>query len=277
MATRFEKVIEESLEEEFGVPFDVRLENGSPYHLVASLRSDRKDGFAVICDMPSAVRMRLRLKADDYSRPLFDTMAEATVEMRKECQRLLLALRDDSYSMSLRVNGTELCDTACIDWPPRWQSIDYETTVFPLKEYKGIEELSSIARTRIELMLAPVFALLDVREDVQEGFVEGGSHAVELTRYERDPRNRRICLEYSGTSCSICGMDFERTYGPIGMGFIHVHHIVPVSKLGEGYAIDPKRDLIPVCPNCHYMLHRTDPPLLPDELRSMLRDGHDCD
>ena len=54
----------------------------------------------------------------------------------------------------------------------------------------------------------------------------------------------------------ICGFDFEKTYGEIGKGFIHVHHIVPVSEIGESYRVDYEKDLIPVCPNCHAMLHR---------------------
>ena len=36
---------------------------------------------------------------------------------------------------------------------------------------------------------------------------------------------------------------------------IHVHHIVPVSEIGEEYVVDPVKDLIPVCPNCHMVLH----------------------
>ncbi|MGH8258774.1 MAG: hypothetical protein ACREUG_03690, partial [Steroidobacteraceae bacterium] len=29
--------------------------------------------------------------------------------------------------------------------------------------------------------------------------------------------------------------------------------------------------LIPICPNCHAVVHRRDPPLSPDELRELLR------
>jgi len=34
-----------------------------------------------------------------------------------------------------------------------------------------------------------------------------------------------------------------------------VHHIKPISEIGEDYLVDPVRDLVPVCPNCHRMLH----------------------
>ena len=85
---------------------------------------------------------------------------------------------------------------------------------------------------------------------------EGESHQVYTTRYERNPVARNRCIELKGCKCSICGFDFEKTYGEIGKGFIHVHHIVPVSEIGESYRVDYEKDLIPVCPNCHAMLHR---------------------
>jgi 5-methylcytosine-specific restriction protein A len=51
-------------------------------------------------------------------------------------------------------------------------------------------------------------------------------------------------------------MDFEKMYGELGRGFIHIHHVVPISTIGKEYLLDPVKDLVPVCPNCHAMLHR---------------------
>ena len=51
-------------------------------------------------------------------------------------------------------------------------------------------------------------------------------------------------------------MNFEEKYGIVGKDFIHVHHIVPLNTIGEEYLVDYEKDLIPVCPNCHAMLHR---------------------
>lgn len=86
--------------------------------------------------------------------------------------------------------------------------------------------------------------------------IEGAGHQVYTTRYERNPVARNRCIELKGCKCSICGFDFEKIYGEIGKGFIHVHHIVPVSEISESYRVDYEKDLIPVCPNCHAMLHR---------------------
>lgn len=85
---------------------------------------------------------------------------------------------------------------------------------------------------------------------------EGAKKTVVVNSYERNREAREICIAAHGCRCSVCGMDFEQMYGDIGRGFIHVHHIVPISTIGAEYKLDPVKDLVPVCPNCHAMLHR---------------------
>jgi 5-methylcytosine-specific restriction protein A len=88
------------------------------------------------------------------------------------------------------------------------------------------------------------------------GLYEGAKIKVQVNRYERNSVARGKCIEYHGCKCSICGMDFEEKFGELGKGFIHIHHIVPISEIDEEYQINYQSDLIPVCPNCHSMLHR---------------------
>ena len=90
-----------------------------------------------------------------------------------------------------------------------------------------------------------------------EELIEGAKKTLIVNQYERNPEARRQCIEAHGCYCHVCGLDFGKKYGEIGEGFIHVHHLVPISTIGEGYVVDPVKDLIPVCPNCHAMLHRT--------------------
>ncbi|HEY8702129.1 MAG TPA: HNH endonuclease [Arthrobacter sp.] len=86
-------------------------------------------------------------------------------------------------------------------------------------------------------------------------YPEGAVARVEVNRYERGTEARRVCLAYHGTSCDACGFSFEVHYGEVGKDFIHVHHIVPVARLGAGYTLDPIADLVPLCANCHSMAH----------------------
>ena len=93
--------------------------------------------------------------------------------------------------------------------------------------------------------------------------------------YERDPKNRAACLAHYGYKCQICGFDFSVFYGPEFAGKIEVHHIDPLCRTKSAHAIDPIKDLIPVCPNCHTALHSktggSDEVYMPDELRAMIK------
>lgn len=100
---------------------------------------------------------------------------------------------------------------------------------------------------------------------------EGAVRRVVVNRYERDPKARKKCIEYHGARCAVCRFDFEMRYGEIGKGYIHVHHLRPLGRLKSSYRLNPLRDLVPVCPNCHAMLHRRSPPYDIEQLRGHLR------
>lgn len=101
---------------------------------------------------------------------------------------------------------------------------------------------------------------------------EGIKKTVTVNTYERNPKARIQCIKHWKPICSACGFDFSLTYGDIGIGYIHVHHIIPVSEIGKSYQVDPINDLIPVCPNCHSMLHTRNPPLGIEELRNIINE-----
>jgi 5-methylcytosine-specific restriction protein A len=105
-----------------------------------------------------------------------------------------------------------------------------------------------------------------------EKYSEGTRVAVTINAYERNPKARAACIAHHGHICAVCGFNFASVYGDIGKGFIHVHHVVPIGKIGKEYEIDPVKDLIPVCPNCHAMIHRAEPPLTVDQLRQHISD-----
>lgn len=101
-------------------------------------------------------------------------------------------------------------------------------------------------------------------------FEDGAVVSVCVNKYERDPVARRLCIEHHGHKCAACGFDFGQRYGARGIGFIHVHHCIPVSEYGGAKTIDPAKDLIPVCPNCHAMLHRERDGMTVEALRELL-------
>lgn len=108
----------------------------------------------------------------------------------------------------------------------------------------------------------------EVRGDPQ--LMEGAVRQVSVNAYERNPEARRRCIAHYGPECAVCGMDFGKVYGEIGGGFIHVHHLRPLAELGKTYAVDPITDLRPVCPNCHAMIHRRNPPFTVEEMQQIM-------
>ncbi|MDR9501972.1 MAG: HNH endonuclease [Desulfurivibrionaceae bacterium] len=123
-----------------------------------------------------------------------------------------------------------------------------------------VDSATAHARTRGELGFP---------DEVGEYF-EGASKTVRVNVCERDPQARRECIAHYGCACVVCEHEFRRVYGPIGEGFIHVHHVTPLSKRSGQHTVDPIDDLRPVCPNCHAMLHSSDPPFTVEELREVM-------
>jgi len=103
--------------------------------------------------------------------------------------------------------------------------------------------------------------------------IEGATRRVLVNAYERNDAARSACIAEYGTACVACGFDFERAYGSAGAGFIHVHHLVPLSSIGDNYTVDPVRDLRPVCANCHVMIHRRTPPFAIEDIQQFIKDA----
>lgn len=107
--------------------------------------------------------------------------------------------------------------------------------------------------------------------DAEHFYAEGALRQLSLNVHERSGPARDRAIAIHGTDCCVCGMNFERMYGDVGKGFIHIHHLDPIANASEHRPVDPRRDLVPVCPNCHAMLHaREGSPYTPAQLRAIL-------
>ncbi len=106
-------------------------------------------------------------------------------------------------------------------------------------------------------------------------YAEGAVHQVTVNAYERNQMAREVCLRHYGRSCAVCEISFRQRYGAAGAGYIQVHHVQPISDIGKKYLLDPIKDLRPVCPNCHAVIHRRDPPFEISEVKEMLRKAKD--
>ena len=100
------------------------------------------------------------------------------------------------------------------------------------------------------------------------GHSEGSIRQSLVNIRKRSESNRRACVEHHGTLCHICGFCFGEAYGKVAEGFIHVHHLRPLS---EGERVEtPAEALVPVCANCHAVLHLRTPPYETCEVKAFL-------
>ena len=102
-------------------------------------------------------------------------------------------------------------------------------------------------------------------------FSEGHSVQVTVNRYERSAKARLACIAHHGHECAVCGILLREVYGDVADGFIHVHHLDPISLNSGATIVDPIEDLRPVCPNCHSIIHLRNPPYSILEVQQMVK------
>lgn len=144
-------------------------------------------------------------------------------------------------------------------------------TYLGIGKAKSVEETSPV-KIVWKVLEEDNFNLLILPEEVLEAkkYREGLTKKIYVNVYERNLEARRKCIEHYGSNCYICNFKFVNFYGKIGEDFIHVHHLKQLSEIGQEYELDPIKDLRPVCPNCHAMLHRKTPAYTIEELKDII-------
>lgn len=216
----------------------------------------------------------IRLNPDTYSNQTLAILEEAIKENLPSIKNFIESSKNKFSKLRFELGGQTI--TSILETQQFHESgITFEAKVFSDESDFALghfnEQESSLINFAIELFLI----FLKVKKtgyrsaDEVIGYPEGASSIVMVNKYERNPKNRRLCIEHYGFSCLGCGFNFAKVYGKIAENFIVVHHVVPVSKLGTDYVIDPITDLIPLCANCHSVVHRVDPPLSIEKLRAI--------
>ncbi len=218
-------------------------------------------------------RLTAEFLPGDYAKSLIGQMQASGMEQRIVFSVFAEDLSAKGAILTVRINDTDVSAHEPQKWPSRWSSIILRMQKPALVLGGGDESDIGVVMPWLYGFTGMCLALLpleQVEDQDNPGEEEGGAVEIAARRYERSRINRAACIQVHGTACSICGFSFRDRYGDIGAGFIHVHHIVPLAAGGGAYVCDPARDLIPVCPNCHAMLHRKHPPLMPDDLASII-------
>jgi 5-methylcytosine-specific restriction protein A len=258
---------------------------------VRTLAGSDKDGLYVDLSpagvpLPDGFQVHLRLMwrtvdasvvPGNYARGLLAAMASSGATDRALFQDIATNLISKGGKVALAVNGQDVDWKASSEWPSLWNSFGLRVMVSPIGvDPSSPESIHSLALwwgggvMALMLSLLPLAVSAEPSSDDGAGLPEGAIAKVLVNRYERNPLNRAACIMAHGLRCLVCGTSLEDAYGPVGAGYIQVHHLTPVADMGPDYVVHPARDLIPVCPNCHAMMHQRNPPYSPDELRGML-------
>lgn len=133
--------------------------------------------------------------------------------------------------------------------------------------------LAALSRMRSGLLLRVVSCRscgalpmdVEVLPSVKPSLVDRGAE------WERDPMLRAFCFQYHGTRCKVCQVDLAQRFGALGSSTTEVHLVRPQAFSDAATIPDPMKDLVPICPTCHVMLHlgRVDPLPIEDLRRRM--------
>lgn len=222
-------------------------------------------------------RIDVRFRFGSFASELMSSVRSADESGRRIFRAILDACGNAGADVVLTLNGATRSYKDDAVWGESWRSFGFAVGkgMLAINEGNDTTDMHLIEEwtTRVA---AAVIALLPVEEDIEEvfdvhGLPEGAKIRIEVNRYERDRRNRAAAVAIHGHRCMACGTDMAERYGPVAEGLIEVHHIVPVSEIGPGYIIDPRSELVPLCPSCHSVAHRRSPPYSIKELQNMLR------
>ncbi len=225
--------------------------------------------------------LEMEFRPGNFASSLLQAMGAAEPAARAGFVSVLLKSAEDGAEIGVRVNGADRSVDDPSIWTTPWLqfSLSIRKGMLPFNYGSPDDDIELVA-TWVSRLSAAVLALLplEAEESLDQlnsaetvvGLPEGSRLRVEVNRYERDRRNRAAALAIHGRSCKACGIDMGHRYGPSASGLIEVHHTTPVSQLGPNYIIDPRDDLVPLCPNCHAVAHRKSPPFTVAELISFL-------
>lgn len=118
--------------------------------------------------------------------------------------------------------------------------------------------------------LRKILMNVSVNDIIDNSVSEGALKRIYKNHYERKKKLRDMCIALHGYRCCVCKMSFEERYGIEYKRLIHIHHEEQLSHHAKEHNVDPKNDLKPVCPNCHFVIHSHDPPLTIERAKKMI-------
>jgi 5-methylcytosine-specific restriction enzyme A len=212
------------------------------------------------------------LHFDTFARPLIHRIVSSVVRFDAEFQNEISRIRANDIQVEYQVGSGNL-EESSEDPQDNFFKLRLVSAATKPQDSLSLDEEVGVLSVLIEEALILVTYILSDFDTTPLGIhafeTEGVASSNPCQKYSRSARNRKRCLEHYGFLCQGCGLDPARTYGEKGRQIIHVHHLTPLSHMEAPGPINPINELIPLCPNCHNFVHKRNPPLSLDELKSV--------
>ncbi len=172
----------------------------------------------------------------------------------------------DGFQRLLDHDRLDLSVEAVVLDEPQWQRFFTQAELRTARE--RLDQFGYFARRAIAVVESDQLSADEFEDPAL--YPEGEKVQVTASAYERNPVARQKCIDHYGAKCYVCGFDYGRTYGDLGVGRIQVHHLTPFGDGSKPRETNPIADLRPVCANCHWMLHRRSPPVAIADLKHIV-------
>lgn len=183
----------------------------------------------------------------------------------------ILSNRNDTY-FSQKVRNLKSHDTLTKYGYANYSNGTYSITI------KG-RELVENNRINIQYILSSGFDYDDIKSSLgkvynartstiipyEELITEGETKTVVTKAYERSRKLRNAAIEHFSRNgiitCDCCGFEFQSFYGEMyGTSCIEIHHLKPIFQYASMSVVqtidEALKNLMPVCPNCHRVIHK---------------------
>jgi predicted HNH restriction endonuclease len=183
----------------------------------------------------------------------------------------ILSNRNDTY-FSQKVRNLKSHDTLT-----KYGYANYSDGTYTITD-KG-RKLVDSNKINIQYILSSGFDYNDVKSSLgkvynartstiipyEELIAEGETKTVVTKSYERSRKLRNVAIEHFTKNgiitCDCCGFEFKSFYGEVyGTSCIEIHHLKPIFQYASMSVVqtidEALKNLLPVCPNCHRVIHR---------------------
>ncbi len=94
---------------------------------------------------------------------------------------------------------------------------------------------------------------------IEEGFIRSNHVKTRFRSKKLIEIAKEHFKKHNKIYCEACNFNFEEFYGLAGKGFIEIHHLKPIFAYEDNLEqsiMDALKNVVPVCSNCHRIIHR---------------------